>query len=348
MASAVAPESAVHPNFERISGISFPDVALPSGTTGKEIPVQLALYDDARLEKSAQYLTSGTVDPAALSVAEANSVVIIQTVRPQHRDKNKKEIVPITRFKVGDTLDLYFNASSDGSGEVRQVKVAGILSQSAFASAYMGNLLTVIGTKPVMTEPLEAVPAEERANGTAIAGVQIALHDGADAEPVREELDRIAASIPGAGPYNMIEQQRHSRQFAVQMQIFVYSFLAIIGLIGSLNIVNTVQTNLLLRRREIALLQAVGMTMRQIRKMATAEGVWFGVIGSFWGLLLGGAISYFLFVQLIVLEGMPFEFPWSGSLVACLIALCVGLLSVQGPLRRMAKANLIDELREDA
>jgi putative ABC transport system permease protein len=72
-----------------------------------------------------------------------------------------------------------------------------------------------------------------------------------------------------------------------------------------------------------------------------------GLIGGFWGLVAGTAISYFLYLQLDELQGMPFQFPWLGALVACVFAFGVGLLSVQGPLRRMAKANLIDELRED-
>jgi putative ABC transport system permease protein len=157
----------------------------------------------------------------------------------------------------------------------------------------------------------------------------------------------LAHNIPGTRLVDIAAQQKETRQFNLQMQIFIYGFLLIIGVIGSLNIINTVQTNLLLRRREIGLLQAVGMTMGQIRKMASAEGVWFGVIGSFWGIVLGVGISYFLYTELSNVQGFPFEFPWGASLLACGFAVLVGLISVQGPLRRMEKANLIEELREE-
>ncbi|MDG0794008.1 ABC transporter permease [Cohnella ginsengisoli] len=132
------------------------------------------------------------------------------------------------------------------------------------------------------------------------------------------------------------------------MKIFIYGFLGVIALIGSLNIVNTVQTNLMLRRREFGLLQAVGMTMGQLRRMATLEGVWFGVIGAFWGLLLGIGISYLLYDQLNSMEGMAFSFPVTGAIISCVFALGVGLLSVQGPLRKIAKASVVEELREEA
>lgn len=346
---AIVPEAALDPDFERIANLQFNRIE--AGTDhegGVEVPVRLQLYDEHRLAQSARVLESGTAD--AQRLMDEDGVVIVQTVRPMNREEGRKEIVPLAKFKVGDTITLRFGdyeATDEEDYAYRQVKVAGILSQSAFDLAYTMNELTVIATKPTYSRLIDAFPAEVRPY-VVVSSIEVALRDGADAGPVRQELERLAADIPGGQLINIIEQQKEARQFSMQMQIFVYCFLLVIGLIGSLNIINTVQTNLLLRRREIGLLQAVGMTMRQIRTMATAEGVWFGVIGSFWGLLLGGALCYFLYAQLSSIEGIPFAFPWSGALIACLFALGIGLVSVQGPLRRMAKANLIEELREDA
>ncbi|MBW5448652.1 FtsX-like permease family protein [Cohnella sp. CFH 77786] len=343
--TAIVPESVVNPDFSRKMKFHFTEVNF-QGTQAQQISAVLQLYDEARLAKAEQWLESGTADPAEL--AAEDGVLIVQTVKPYNPDSKKRELLPLTRYKVGDRLTLQFGESASEPSTARQVKIAGILSQSPFDSAYQPDALYVIGTKSTMAKLLQAVPAEKRPMGTALMGVDVALKDGADAQPVREVLEQIAADIPGGQLINVVDRQKEERQFAVQMKIFVYGFLAIIGLIGSLNIVNTVQTNLLLRRREFGLLQAVGMTMGQIRKMATAEGVWFGVIGGFWGLLLGTALSWFLFSQLSRVQGIPFDFPWSGAAIASAYALGVGLLSVQGPLRRMAKANLIEELREDA
>lgn len=344
-AGAVVPDNLVNPEFPKISGTEFDKVSTRGGLQGLLVPVYLQLYDDGMLSRAARFLEAGTLDPKKLT--EEDGVVIIQTVKPYNADEDKKEIVPLTRFKVGDTIALQLGNDPNNEKSIKKVKVAGILSQSSFESSYMSNMLTVIGTHETMTRLIEAAPPENRPYGTALMGLAVAMKDGADSEPVRLALEQIAADIPGGQLIDIEDMQKESRQFALQMQIFIYGFLAVIGLIGSLNIINTVQTNLLLRRREIGLLQAVGMTMGQIRKMATAEGVWFGVIGSFWGLVIGGAVSYFLFVKLSGIQGMPFEFPWGGALIACAVAMCVGLISVQGPLRRMSKANLIEELRED-
>ncbi|TJY38929.1 ABC transporter permease [Cohnella pontilimi] len=343
--SALVPDTMVNENFEQKMNIHFVDIQW-NGEQRRAVSTYVQLYDDARLSKAASYLKSGTADAAKLD--ESDGVILIQTVKPYLRSDKKKQVFELTGYKVGDTLTLQMGDNPTDEKTARQVKILGILSESAFDRPYEQDALTVIVTKNMMQKLLDAPPLTGDPFGTALMGVQVALKDGADSEPVRIALEQITADIPGAQLVNIVDRQREQRQFAVQMQIFVYGFLAVIGLIGSLNIINTVQTNLLLRRREMGLLQAVGMTMGQIRRMATAEGAWFGVIGGFWGLLLGGGLSYFLYSQLTGIEGIPFVFPWGGALIACVFALGVGLLSVQGPLRKMAKANLIEELREDA
>jgi putative ABC transport system permease protein len=241
-------------------------------------------------------------------------------------------------------------SASPTAQQLRKVTVAGILTQSPFESPYRENTLVVIATKPTFAKLVTADPKSvyTKAYGTARLGLDIAIEDGANSGLIKQELEQIGRTIPGSRLVDIAAEQKETRNYNLQMKIFVYSFLFIIGVIGSLNIINTVQTNLLLRRKEIGLLQAVGMTMGQIRRMASAEGVWFGVIGSFWGILLGLGLSYFLYKRLADVQGFPFDFPWEASLIACGVAMLVGLLSVQAPLRRMAKANLLEELREEA
>ncbi|WP_239618932.1 ABC transporter permease [Cohnella mopanensis] len=316
--------------------------------TYKLLATRIVLYDDARLQEAQNYLQSGSIDPDLL--AGEDGVLLVQTIKPYNRN-GKKVIMPLTGYKVGDKIKLWLNSDQDSEKKlVREVKVAGILTQSPFGSPYEGSMLTVITAKPTFASLLETAPEQYPPSfyHASRIGVDIALKDQADAQPVRVKLQEMVREIPGTSLIDIAEEQKGTRNFNLQMQIFVYGFLIIIGVIGSLNIINTVQTNLLLRRREIGLLQAVGMTMGQIRRMASAEGLWFGVIGSFWGIVLGFGCSYLLYLQLSSVQGFPYEFPWQASLIASGAALLVGLLSVQGPLRRMEKANLLEELREEA
>ncbi|MBB6670304.1 ABC transporter permease [Cohnella nanjingensis] len=341
--AVILPSEKVDPNFTKLMGPIF-EPRDYEGVPSQLVYTNLMLFDDARFKEAEKYLIAGTADPKKL--AEDNAVLIVQNVKTMVKSKKKKIEMPIARLKVGDTLNLLMDYEFDPK-VVRQVKVGGILSQSPFSPTLQENTLAAFGAKPTFVKLLKDVHPTFAPYGTTLMGVDVAVQDGASDEPIRQALKTIVAQMPNTQLIDIAQEQKESRQFNLQMQIFVYGFLIVIGLIGSLNIINTVQTNLLLRRRELGLLQAVGMTMGQLRRMASLEGVWFGVIGSFWGLLLGTGLSYLLYLQLNGMQGMPFRFPWLGAVISCGFALAVGLLSVQGPLRRMKKENLIEELREE-
>lgn len=344
---SLVPETKLNGDIRTDTSVNYEKTNV-GGVENNQVWTRIVIYDEARLQQAAKYLHSGTTDPGKL--AEADNVLLIQTIKPV-LNNGKRKIMDLARYKVGDKISVWTNSGTPGEEpNIREVTVAGILTESPFDSPYQGSMLTIISAQTTFAKLLDEAageypPSEYNAERR---GLEIALQDGADAEPIRTKLQDIARSHPGSSLNDYAEHQKETRNFNLQMRIFVYGFLVVIGVIGSLNIVNTVQTNLLLRRREIGLLQAVGMTMGQIRKMATSEGVWFGVIGSFWGILLGVLMSSFLHKQLNNVQGFPFQFPWGASLIACAAALIVGLISVQGPLRKMEKANLLEELREEA
>ena len=61
---------------------------------------------------------------------------------------------------------------------------------------------------------------------------------------------------------------------------------AIIGLIGILNFINAIMTGILSRRREFAVLQAVGMTNKQLKTMLIYEGLFYALGSSLSALIL--------------------------------------------------------------
>lgn len=57
------------------------------------------------------------------------------------------------------------------------------------------------------------------------------------------------------------------------LQAGIYAFIGIVGLIGFLNMANTIITGIVTRKRELGVLQAVGMTNRQLNQMLQLEGI---------------------------------------------------------------------------
>lgn len=76
----------------------------------------------------------------------------------------------------------------------------------------------------------------------------------------------------------------HFREFQMTFVMLGGLLCAIIGIVGVLNFFNAMMTSILSRRREFAVLQAVGMTQKQLKSMLVWEGLLY-TLGS--GLIAG-------------------------------------------------------------
>ena len=122
----------------------------------------------------------------------------------------------------------------------------------------------------------------------------------------------------------------------------------ILALIGVLNFINTVITSIFTRRRELAMLQSVGMTGRQLQAMLTGEGATYALLTVLFTSTIGILFSY-LIIQ--VIAGQMWVFTWNFSLIPLLCAI-LPLLAVCAlvPLvcyRFMRRESVVDRLREE-
>lgn len=129
------------------------------------------------------------------------------------------------------------------------------------------------------------------------------------------------------------------------LNIFLYGFIGVIAAIAFLNILNTVSTNLILRTKEFAVLKAIGMTQKEIRKMVLLEGMFYGIFAAIYGSVLGTALSYG--VSYLMRNAVQIEWfvPWSSILIASAGAILATLLASYWPLRRLERIQITDGLR---
>ena len=121
---------------------------------------------------------------------------------------------------------------------------------------------------------------------------------------------------------------------------------AILALIGILNFINSITTSILSRYREIAMLQSVGMTGRQVKQMLIYEGIGYSILGLFGSLILS------VIASLTVVRMMGAEltyFTWHFTLLPvflCIIPLI--LITAIVPLvcyNKMAQKTVVERLR---
>lgn len=123
---------------------------------------------------------------------------------------------------------------------------------------------------------------------------------------------------------------------------------AIIAVIGVLNVFNAILTGITSRRRELAMLQSIGMTARQLRRMLVVEGLLYTLgavvlatvlvlaISPFAGEAVGGIFFWFSY--------RPTYWP---LLVAAPVFAAVGVLIPLASVHRMQRNSVVDRLREE-
>lgn len=77
-----------------------------------------------------------------------------------------------------------------------------------------------------------------------------------------------------------------------------YGFLSILFLIVVFNLVNTTFTNVLSRKRELGILEAIGLTVRQEKKLLLLENFYIVGISSIIGMIIGYPAGYIAFLLL--------------------------------------------------
>lgn len=123
---------------------------------------------------------------------------------------------------------------------------------------------------------------------------------------------------------------------------------AIIAVIGVLNVFNAILTGITSRRRELAMLQSIGMTAKQLRRMLVIEGLLYTLGAVVLAAVLVLAISPFAGEAV---GGLFFWFSYRPTywplLVAAPVFAAVGVLIPLASVRRMQRNSVVDRLREE-
>lgn len=120
----------------------------------------------------------------------------------------------------------------------------------------------------------------------------------------------------------------------------------VIGLIGILNFVNSILTGIVTRQGEFAMLEAIGMTKRQLRKMLILEGLYYAIATIGFSLVFGALFSC---TALRVLSGgmwfMKYHFVIWPMLLVFPVLLVLGALVPAAAFRFFKKESVVERLR---
>lgn len=124
---------------------------------------------------------------------------------------------------------------------------------------------------------------------------------------------------------DVIEEQK---EYLIMGKTIAALVISLLFMIAIMNYINTIASNMLVRRREFSLMKSIGMTKRQIWKMLIYEGMCYS-LSSIFILLSLGNIFIFLLVKILSKKIAYFRLFYPikeiGVIVLLLIAICVVL-----------------------
>ena len=179
--------------------------------------------------------------------------------------------------------------------------------------------------------------------------LEVQIDPDADHGAVRAQLERVNDTYPNRlYVVSGAEERRGGEQAAQQASALTLVLLWMVAVSAGLTLLNTLLLSVLERRRQIAVLRAVGASRRLIRHMVLLEGFGMAAVGSIVGLLIGVPLQYVVTTGLsrVAAVDVPFRLA-SGSLLMAMGVLVVALLALISPVRQASRTDLALALNEE-
>lgn len=169
------------------------------------------------------------------------------------------------------------------------------------------------------------------------------LNEGVDREPFDTFIEDFCRQTPGTTFLSYEETDQQLKESFAQIQMLAWGLILFIGLIGILNIINTVYTNIHTRVTEIGMQRAIGMSIGSLYKTFLWEGAYYGIIATVIGSVLGYICTIFIeaatsdTLQLVAIPVLPIAESALLAIGACLLATAI-------PLRKFSNMSIVDSI----
>lgn len=297
----------------------------------------VSIYDDNNMESSKKYLQAGNIDISKLN--DENGVIVVNKDIVRDEKGNRKYSGPIANMKVGDYIELKSTDSVNKDNIIKKVKVMAILKDEPYGTESFEGIHLITTEKVVknLTGLADIHPAS----------INIELKDVKLEDKANNQIEEVIHDNPALSIQDIIDGNRKQKSTILMVEILVYGFVIVVSLISSVNIINTLTTNIILRKREFAALKAIGLTQKGLKKMIVLEGILYGIVGTIYGSIIATGLSYLMYSSMMRIQDFPWKIPWLAIAIAGGATIIIGYLSVLSPLRRINKENIIEIIRED-
>ena len=295
------------PAVEKVYGRSYA-YSVPARIGEESFKIQLISYEEDQFDWAKEDLTEGSMEEAE----DGGGVLAVYM-------NSKRD------FAVGEELTL------DIGGEKKNVKISGLLAESAFN-------VTDESSNLICSEEL----FRELTGETDYTIIDVQFNSSVTDQDVEEIRDLAGENVTVSD--NRMENNE-ARGGYYSFALFLYGFLAVIALISVFNIINSISMSVSARIREYGAMRAIGMSSTQMIRMVAAEAVTYVA----WGILIGCAagllLNYKVYELLVTSRwGTPWYLPAGALAVIVAAVVLAAAAAVRGPAKRIHEMSIVDTI----
>lgn len=235
-------------------------------------------------------------------------------------------------WKLGDKIKVkLYNGEKDIE---KELEIAAI---GKYNEAFSDNMFMV---------PMEVV--EKFSDYNLVSSYDIAI-DKKKQEEVNKELEDIVKQSNGTleleSYEKIVEEWKSSMDLMSQA---VYAFMIILGMVGILNLINTMIYSIHTRRKELGILQTIGMSEKQLMKMLQMEGIFYTIGTLIVSLGIGNICGYFFYIYAKnngILSITTYHYPTLQTILLVLTVVIIQLALTCLVNQNYHKQSLIERIR---
>lgn len=162
-----------------------------------------------------------------------------------------------------------------------------------------------------------------------------------------KDIEQILLLNPKLGYNSLSSAISQNENFLQSSKLVLISIIILIGCFSIMNLLNTILTGVLVRRKEFALMRSVGMSKSQLFKMVYFETLIVVVSGLVLSIILGGCIGYIVCMILKnnLMSYLNYHFPLMITLIYSLIVIFLSLIISNMSLKHQNELSIIESLR---
>lgn len=280
---------------------------------------QVAAIDDARLTS----WVPGLSEEEQKELIQGSACIVKNPIPLVYEE----EVIETTNFQYGDKITV----------NGKELRVVGIVNGAVTINneGFQNGIQIIVNNKNY-----------EQITGNQYYGeVYPTLKKSVDTEAFETWLENWTKKNAGSHWLSYQQTSAQLEESFEQIKMLCWGLIFFIGLIGVLNIINTVYSNLHTRISEIGMQRAIGMSVGSLYKTFFWEGAYYGMIAS----VAGGFLEYIctLFIQAAVTDSLNLvKIPFVSIAQAAVLAICACLLATAIPLRSIAKMSIVKSISQ--